>query len=61
MAWGALAAAITSGEVVAEPDRLALAHRDHWAPRVGCLWCHAEAGWSGSIAGRQRRGDRPPF
>lgn len=61
MAWGALAAAITSGDVVPEPDRLALAHRDHWAPRLGCVWCQGEVRWKASMVGRERRGDRRPF
>ena len=61
MAWGALAGAISSGPAIREPDRTALAHREHRVPRLGCAWCHGEARWAGSIAGWQPPDGRPAF
>ena len=39
IAWTGFAADLSCGEVTAEPDRIELAHREHDALTLGCVWC----------------------
>ena len=41
IAWTGFAAELSRGQVVAEPDRIELAHREHRDLTPGCIWCHS--------------------